>query len=221
MLVAVVMLFQGADDTGTAVARPIGEVKLEPTSGSYFQMFEFYGRPPHTWKHAQRMVRGYFYEEREGRLAEIKTGAIHYFLLLNFMDLRSKKAWIGLSATCNETAEMKWLDGSDLADQSFRAWNEGTTRNISRTCRANKDSGMVLPAYYDSHELGLRWDVGNEKTNLKYMMVEFPVPVDETPEDEQKSESELKEHARSGNASYRHLTTLIYAILRLALLQNK
>ncbi|MEX0299436.1 MAG: C-type lectin domain-containing protein [Kordiimonas sp.] len=179
VLVAATMMFQGVDDTGTAVARPIGDVKLEPTTGSYFQMFEFYGRPPHTWEHAQRMVRGYRYKEREGRLAHVKTGAVHYFLLLNFLDLHSNKAWIGLSATCDEKAEIEWLDGSKLADQSFRAWNDGTARNISRTCKAAKLSGRVMPVFYDSHELGLRWEVNNEKANLKYMMVEFPELEDE------------------------------------------
>lgn len=179
VLVAAAMMFQVVDDTGTAVARPIGEVKLEPTTGSYFQMFEFFGRPPHTWEHAKRMVRGYRYKDREGRLAHVKTGAVHYFLLLNFMEMRSKKAWIGLSATCGEKAEIEWIDGSQLADQSFRAWNEGTPRKISRTCKAAKDSGRVLPVFYDSHELGLRWESGAPRMNLQYMMVEFPDLSDE------------------------------------------
>ncbi len=173
VLVAAAMMFQGVDDTGTAIARPIGEVKLEPTTGSYFQMFEFYGRPPYSWQHAQRMVRGYRYQDREGRLAHVKSGAVHYFLLLNFMELLSKKAWIGLSAKCGEKAEIEWLDGSILGDQSFRAWNDGTQRKISRACAASKLSGKIFPVYYESHELGLRWETAAEKANLQYMMVEF------------------------------------------------
>ena len=178
VLVAAAMMLQSVDDTGTAVAKPIGDVKVEPTTGSYFQIFEFYGRPPHTWEHAQRMVRGYRYKDREGRLAHIKTGAVHYFLLLNFLDLSSKRVWIGLSAQCNEKADIKWLDGSDLSEQSFRAWTAGAAKNISRTCRAKKLSGDIMPVFYEAHELGLRWDISGEKSNLKYMLVEFPVEVE-------------------------------------------
>lgn len=172
-LVAAAMMFQAVDDTGTAVAKPIGEAKLEPTTGHYFQIFEFYGRPPHTWRHAQRMVRGYQHKGIEGRLAHVKTGTVHYFLLLNFLELSEMKVWIGLSAQCNEKTEIKWLDGSDLNEQSFRAWTAGATKNISRQCRASKLSGKQFPVFYEAHELGLRWDIAGERTNLKYMLVEF------------------------------------------------
>ncbi|MBV1900244.1 MAG: C-type lectin domain-containing protein, partial [Kordiimonadaceae bacterium] len=135
LLVVAAMMFQsGVDSTGTAIARPYGDVQQEETTGSYFQMFEFYGRPPHTWEHAQAMVSGYEYKGRPGRLAHIKTSAIHYFLLLNFPDLHSNKAWIGLGAECNEKADIMWADGSLLKHQSFRAWNVGTLKKISRTC---------------------------------------------------------------------------------------
>lgn len=180
LLVVAAMMFQsGVDSTGTAIARPIGDVKQEETTGSYFQMFEFYGRPPHTWEHAQAMVSGYVYKSRPGRLAHIKTSSIHYFLLLNFSDLHSKKAWIGLGAECNEKADIMWADGSLLKHQSFRAWNVGTLKKISRSCRAAKDSGKFFPVYYDSHELGLRWDINSPKGNLQYMVVEFAQPEEE------------------------------------------
>lgn len=178
LVLAASMLLQGLDDTGTAVARPIGEVHLEPTTGSYFQVFEFYGRPPHTWRHADRMVRGYLHEGREGRLAHITSGSVHYFLLVKFPLLRQMPSWIGLRAICNETTELKWVEGPDLVDQSFRAWNDGTQKNISRTCRANKNSGMELPVFYDPHELGTRWEIGDIRTNQRYMLVEFKVPED-------------------------------------------
>jgi len=183
LFLAVAMMFQGVDDTGTAVARPIGEAYLEPTTGSYFQVFEFYGRPPHTWNHAKIMVKGYLHEGREGQLAHIKSQTVHYFLLVKFPVMRQQKMWIGLSATCKERAEIKWLDGTFIGEQAFRAWNDGTQRKISRTCRARQDSGAVLPVFYDPHELGTRWEAGDAGTNLRFMIVEFPVPKEETEEE--------------------------------------
>ena len=178
VMVAVAMMLQSSvDATGTAIARPTGDVKQEDTSGSYFQIFEFYGRPPHTWEHAQAMVGGYVYKERAGRLAQVKSSAIHYFLLLNFLELRENKTWIGLGAECNETADLMWIDGSLLKDQSFRAWNEGTLKKISRSCRSSKGSGKILPVFYDADEFGLRWEAGSEKQNLRHILVEFPDPV--------------------------------------------
>mgnify|MGYP000515237438 CR=1 FL=1 len=179
MLFAVALLFQGVDETGTAIARPIGEAYLEPTTGSYFQIFEFYGRPPHTWAHAKEMVRGYYHEGREGRLAHVKSQTVHYFLLVKFPMVRQHQMWIGLSATCNEKADINWLDGSSIKEQAFRAWNDGTQRTISRTCRSRKESGDVLPVFYDPHELGTRWEAGAAGKNLRYMIAEFPVPVEE------------------------------------------
>lgn len=183
MFLGAAMLLQNVDATGTAIARPVGEVYLEPTTGSYFQVFEFFGRPPHTWAHAKEMVRGYVHEGREGRLAHIKSQTIHYFLLIKFPMIRKIKMWIGLSATCKERADIRWIDGTHLGDQPFRAWNDGTQRTITRTCKSRIDSGDVLPVYYDPHELGTRWEAGNAGTNLRYMIVEFPV-LEEDPESE-------------------------------------
>jgi hypothetical protein len=176
LMLAASMLTQGLDDTGTAIAKPIGDVILEPTTGSYFQVFEFYGRPPHSWRHADRMVRGYFHEGREGKLAHVVSGSVHYFLLSRFPIVRQEKMWIGLQVTCNEKAEIEWVDGGALADQSFRAWNDGTQKTISRTCRDRVESGYEMPIFYDPHELGTRWEAGNSRTNLRFMMVEFQVP---------------------------------------------
>jgi len=187
LLIGAAMLLQGVDATGTAIARPIGEVHLEPTTGSYFQIFEFYGRPPHTWRHAKEMVRGYFHEGREGQLATIKAQTIHYFLLVNFPMVQQHQMWIGLSATCNERAELAWTDGTTLQEYPFRAWNDGTQRKISRTCRDRAESGLVLPVFYDPHELGTRWEAGNANQNLRYMIVEFAVPVEDG---EEQSETE-------------------------------
>ncbi|WP_286828529.1 MULTISPECIES: C-type lectin domain-containing protein [Kordiimonas] len=178
-LAIMMMLFQGIDETGTAVARPLGEVHLNEGNGSYYQVFEFYGKPPHTWRHAKRMVRGYLYEGREGQLATVKDVETHYFLLLNFPMIRTSPMWLGLSATCNETADLLWVDGSNLADQSFRGFGEGALRDISRTCRARKDSGMEIPIFYEPDAFGVRWQMGRGNQNLTYMMVEFPVPTEE------------------------------------------
>ena len=180
VLVAAMMMLQ--DDTGIAVARPIGEAILEPVSGSYFQVFEFFGRPPHTWRHASRMVKGYRHNDRDGHLAYVKDGATHFFLVLNFDRLRSTKMWIGLSAKCNETAELYWTDDTPLAEGSFRAWSPVAQKKFRDRCRSLQDSGTDLPVYYDPTEFGVRWEVGDPTTNIRYMMVEFPVPS-ETEED--------------------------------------
>ena len=76
------------------------------------------------------------------------------------------------------------MDGTSLADQSFRGFGEGVLRSISRSCRSRKDSGQVLPVYYQPDQFGVRWQVGTSGTNLTYMMVEFPAPEEETPETE-------------------------------------
>jgi hypothetical protein len=200
ILFATALLFQGVDETGTAIARPVGEAYFEETTGSYFQVMEFYGRPPHTWRHANAMVRGYVYKGREGRLAHVTSQSVHYFLLVNFPALRQKPMWIGLSATCNERAEVAWHDGPDIRDQTFRAWNDGTRRRISRTCRANVDTGLVLPIFYTSDELGTRWEAGSAGQNLRFMMAEFPAPPKEveTPEgeDAKKGESATNTHKK-------------------------
>ena len=187
LVIGAAMLFQGVDATGTAIARPIGQAHLEPTTGSYFQVFEFYGRPPYTWRHAGEMVKGYFHQGRVGQLATIKAQNVHYFLLINFPIVQKERMWIGLSATCNESAELNWVDGTQLKDHPFRAWNDGAQRKISRTCRARADSGTVIPVFYDPHELGTRWEPGTATQNYRYMMVEFAVPEVDTetiPEDE-------------------------------------
>ncbi|NVJ69275.1 MAG: C-type lectin domain-containing protein [Alphaproteobacteria bacterium] len=178
--VAILMtLFQGIDETGTAVARPIGQASLDSATGSYFQVFEFYGRPPHSWEHASRMVKGYIYEGREGQLATVKDVNTHYFLILNFPQMRTTSMWIGLTATCNEQADIEWIDGARLLDQSFRGFADGVARKISRTCRDRKDSGAVFPIYYQPDEFGVRWQVATPNQNLQYMMVEFPKPPEE------------------------------------------
>lgn len=178
--VAVMMTFlQGIDETGTAVARPVGQVYLNDTTGSYYQVFEFYGRPPHTWRHASRMVKGYLQEGREGQLATVKDVETHFFLLLHFPEMQKKLMWIGLSATCNETADIEWVDGAKLADQSFRGFAQGALKNISRTCRERKDSGYVMPIYYQGDQFGIRWQVATPTQNIQYMLVEFPKPVEE------------------------------------------
>ncbi|TNE60662.1 MAG: C-type lectin domain-containing protein [Alphaproteobacteria bacterium] len=169
----VAALMQGLDSTGTAIARPIGEAHKDPTSGNYYQIFEFYGPRPYTWRHARRMVRGYIYEGMEGQLASVKELSTHYFLLLQFPKMREMPTWIGLSAQCNETAELTWQDGSSLADQSFRAWGADAQATISRYCRAHKLSGDTIPIYYKPDQFGVRWEAGNEGTDLQYMVVEF------------------------------------------------
>ncbi|WP_262691517.1 C-type lectin domain-containing protein [Kordiimonas aestuarii] len=179
MMVAVTMMMQGVDDTGTAIARPIGDVYLNEETGSYYQVFDFVGKPPHTWEHARRMVKGYRYEGREGRLAVVRDISTHYFLIMKFPKLRQQKMWIGLRATCNETADLEWVDGTSLMDQSFRGFGDGVLRDISRVCRARKDSGDILPVYYEPDQFGVRWQVGSARTDMAYMMVEFPVPGDD------------------------------------------
>jgi len=178
-LVGAMMVMQGLDDTGIAVARPIGKAVLEPISGSYFQIFEFYGRPPHTWRHAKKMVKGYRHDDREGRLAFVKSGATHFFLVLNFEMLRSKKMWIGLSVECNEQADLKWLDETPLGDGTFRAWSPVAQKGIRAGCDRLEDTGTRLPVYYDPTEFGVRWEIGSVGTNIQHMMVEFPVPPEE------------------------------------------
>ncbi len=176
-LVAAMMMIQNIDDTGIAVAKPVGQAVLEPITGSYFQIFEFYGRPPHTWRHAARMVKGYRHKDRDGHLAFVKDGATHFFLVLNFDMLREKKMWIGLSAKCNEQADLTWLDDTLLSDGSFRAWSPVAQKKFRDDCKRQQGSGTDLPIYYDPTEFGVRWEVGSPTLNIQHMMVEFPVPA--------------------------------------------
>ena len=192
-LIGAMMVMQNLDETGIAVARPVGKAILEPVTGSYFQVFEFYGRPPHTWRHATRMVKGYRHAGREGQLAFVKTGATHFFLVLNFDMLREKKMWIGLSAECNQQADLKWLDESLLGDGSFRAWSPIAQKGVRDGCANLEGSGARLPIFYDPTEFGVRWEVGRVNDNIPHMMVEFPVPpeenADDTPEDNSPDEA--------------------------------
>lgn len=181
-VVGAMMLMQGLDETGIAVARPIGKAILEPVTGSYFQVFEFYGRPPHTWRHAKNMVRGYRHNDREGRLAFVKTGATHFFLVLNFEMLRAKKMWIGLSAECNDQADLIWSDETPLGDGSFRAWSPVAQKGIRENCARLEGTGTRLPVFYDPTEFGVRWEIGSVTMNITHMMVEFPVPSEEDAE---------------------------------------
>ena len=179
MVVALTMMMQGIDETGTAVASPIGEVAFDADTGSYYQIFQFIGKPPHTWEHARRMVKGYQYEGREGQLAVIRNIASHYFLLLKFPMLRQQKMWIGLGVTCEKkTSILEWVDGTSLADQSFRGFGEGVLREVSRTCRTVEYSKDIYPIYYEPDSFGVRWQLGRPKDNLLYMMVEFPKPAE-------------------------------------------
>lgn len=192
--VASLMLVQAVDETGIAVARPIGRAILEPISGSYFQVFEFYGRPPHTQRHAERMVKGYRHMDREGHLAFVKDGATHFFLVLNFDLLREHRMWIGLNAECNKQADLKWLDDSTLAEGSFRAWSPVAQKNIRENCKTLEGTGARLPVYYDPTEFGVRWEVGSLGLNIQHMIVEFPVPpeggsIEENPDEATRSES--------------------------------
>lgn len=185
-LVAAMMMFQ--DDTGIAVARPIGDAVLEPVSGSYFQIFEFFGRPPHTWRHASRMVKGYRHADRDGHLAYVKEGATHFFLVLNFDLLRTNRVWIGLSARCNESAELYWADDTPLTEGSFRAWSPVAQKRFRDQCRSLQNTGTDLPVYYDPTEFGVRWEVANPNANIQHMMVEFPVPSETDGEDEEQGQ---------------------------------
>ncbi len=169
------------DSTGTAIAKPIGEVLLEPSSGSYFQVFEFYGRPPHTQRHAAEMVRGYYYKGREGRLAYVTSGEIHYFLLFQFEKMRQTKMWIGLNVVCNDVPEASWGDGPLLENQGFKAWTSDSPQKIRESCQRREGSGVKIPVFYSPSEFGVRWEVSRANANLKYMMVEFPKPESEDP----------------------------------------
>lgn len=201
-LFATFMMMQGLDDTGTAVAQPIGRAQLEPISGSYFQVFEFYGRPPHTWVHASRMVKGYHHEGREGRLALIKDGTTHYFLLLNFEMLRTHKMWIGLSAVCNEQADLMWLDDTPLAETSFRAWSSVAQKGIREECKRLEGTGTALPIYYDPSQFGVRWEVAGPKENITHMMVEFPVPSEELEKPDEAEKPAASNQSPEGEAVY-------------------
>lgn len=189
---ALMMTFmQGVNDTGTAVARPIGDAHFNEKTGSYYQIFEFLGKPPHTWAHARRMVRGYLHDGREGQLATVKDVDTHYFLVLNFLEMRTKAMWIGLSVTCNETAEIAWIDGARIEDQTFRGFGEGELRSISRACRSLKDTGVEMPIYYEPDEFGVRWRLARGNTDKQYMMVEFPEPLEEEAEAEAEKATEV------------------------------
>ncbi|MCJ9430388.1 C-type lectin domain-containing protein [Kordiimonas marina] len=179
MIAIVATLFQGGvDATGTAIARPLGEAHEDPSTGNYYQIFQFYGPKPYTWAHAKHMVHGYIYEGRVGQLASVKTLETHYFLLLQFPEMRKHKTWIGLSAQCNEQADLEWLDGTKLEDTNFRAWAADAQRKISRTCRDHRLSGNIYPIYYMPDAFGVRWEMGQSNTDIEYMVVEFPKSED-------------------------------------------
>ncbi len=167
------------DYTGTAVAQPIGEAHLDPTSGSYYQIFVFHGKPPHTWRHARKMVRGYFHEKREGRLAHVLNIKTHYFLISKFPMMFDQRMWIGLSVVCekDDGPQPQWTDGKLLKETTFRAWDPAAGQSYNRQCKG-KDYKTQIPVMYDPTQFGSRWRVEQINTNVKYMMVEFAEPVE-------------------------------------------
>ena len=125
------------------------------------------------------MVKGYQHDGREGRLAVVKDGATHYFLLLNFERMQKARMWIGLTAECREKAELSWIDETPLAETNFRAWSSVAQKKIRDTCRRLQNTAIQLPVFYEPSEFGVRWEMGQVNTNIRYMMVEFPVPQEE------------------------------------------
>ncbi|WP_374763803.1 C-type lectin domain-containing protein [Yunchengibacter salinarum] len=164
---------QGVDSTGTAVAKPRGQAVQDPTSGSYFQLFEFYGPQPYSWRHASAMVPGYEYKGVPGQLARIKQADTHYFLMVEFPVLRSAPAWIGLVGECGRGIEFQWVSGEPLSQSPFRAWAAGA-REQARTLCDRAPEGTRLPVFYEPSEFGTRWRVTRSNANQRLMLVEFP-----------------------------------------------
>lgn len=164
------------DATGTAIARPLGKAEFFSASDSYFQVFEFFGKPPHTWAHANRMVRGYRVEGRDGRLAHVPDLETHFFLLSHFQLMNEQRMWIGLYVDCGERITTHWVEGPALDAQPFRAWIDTAPGTIRGLCRTHRSSGRPVPVFYEPSEFGVRWQAMAPGGNLKYMMVEFPAP---------------------------------------------
>ena len=87
--------------------------------------------------------------------------------------------WIGLSAQCNESADLKWLDDTPLSEGSFRAWSPVAQKKFRDECKKRQNSGIDLPVFYDPTEFGVRWEVGDPNVNITHMMVEFPIPQED------------------------------------------
>ena len=159
---------------------------LEETTGHHFQIFEFVGRPPYTWEHAELMVSGYLHDGVPGKLAKIPTADVHYFLLGNFPLVGAVNMWFGLTAICSDGTKMEWVDGTALEATPFRAWSDGAQRTISRGCRgANESSHRRYPVFYNSGKFGMRWEAGTISQDVRHMIVEFiPVEEEKAPEQE-------------------------------------
>ncbi len=175
-LISLVSLQVSVDATGTAIARPVGEAKFDAPSGSYFQVMQFYGPTPHTWEHAQVMVKGYRHKDREGRLAHITTGEIHFFMMLNYPELQMYPMWMGLRVECKDK-QGRWTDNTLLREQEFRAWSDTTGKIIRDTCKREGEKSYVPFTYKGSETGGLRWHAVGKRTNVKSMLVEFPDPA--------------------------------------------
>ncbi|PCI63087.1 MAG: hypothetical protein COB37_05825 [Kordiimonadales bacterium] len=198
LVIASSLLVQSFSGTGTAAAKPLGKAVLEETTGHHFQIFEFVGRPPHTWEHAELMVSGYMHEGVPGQLAKIPTADVHYFLLGNFPLVGTVNMWFGLTAICRDGTAFEWVDGTALVATPFRAWSDGAQRKISRGCRAGASSFKRFPVYYNSSKFGMRWEAANARTDVRYMIVEFVPLKKEENEAESKAVVKDDEASKSG-----------------------
>ncbi len=161
---------------------PIARTKpiLDPSSGSYYQLYYIESGSKMDWWIAQRASNELLYNGRRGQLATIKSGDTHFFLMSNFsVPTKGGKFWIGLRMSC-ATKGFTWEDGHKLSEQQFSAWTANLYRNEKVSCHPGSLAGAppYLPVSLVSSDNSFRWEISGPRKWYNGMLVEFPKPAE-------------------------------------------
>lgn len=126
------------------------------------------------WIMAKQRAQQRSYKGVRGRLAVVKSYALHNFLKTTFRPRRI--IWIGLRYWCNVN-KLQWVTGEFYPRSAFAPWarvwnNNGSPgAGLSTSCRADEP---YWPVHYWGPENGFRWNANGPDKAGFYYFVEYP-----------------------------------------------
>jgi hypothetical protein len=162
-----------SESASTSTAKPVYNKPIyDPASKSYFELVKLtkgddadHYLPSMNWSNAEAFARRRAYKGALGRLATIKAGDTHFFILTSLRP--STFTWIGLRYSC-DTQKFRWSDGTALVEE-FQAWH-ATWNQSGESCLKGSFMGVAYTPISD----GFRWVAKGRAKLYTDLLVEYP-----------------------------------------------
>lgn len=127
------------------------------------------------WTRAETKARQRIYKGVNGRLAVVRSPALHNWLLQTFRP--DGLTWIGLRYWC-QFNRLQWVDGSFHKRTAWAAWDvhwakQGGTRTNPPKKPACSQSTPFWPVHYWPSREGFYWNANGNKKEGKAFFVEY------------------------------------------------